>query len=91
MVILRSPKGWTAPREVDGHHLAQGLKVRMTPHWREMDSNFQYASTVTLVCAATSSSIIGSPPMFPFWLRSGGANNSKLGLLLGQGRRRQAL
>ena len=26
-----------------------------------MDSNFQYASTVTLVCAPTSSSIIWSP------------------------------
>ena len=34
------------PREVDGHHLAQGPKVRMTLCWREMDSNFQYASAV---------------------------------------------
>ena len=21
MIVLRSPKGWTAPREVDGHYL----------------------------------------------------------------------
>jgi hypothetical protein len=45
----------------------QGNEVRfqLTPRWRETDSNFQYASTVTLVCAPTSSSIIGSPSMFP--------------------------
>ena len=43
-----------------------GPSSHLTLRWREMDSNFQYASTVTLVCAPTSSSIIGSPSMFPF-------------------------
>jgi hypothetical protein len=40
---------------------------------------------VTLVCAPTSSSIIGSPSMFPFqYIGSAPEDNSKLGLLLGQ-------
>jgi len=31
MVILRSPKGWTAPREVDGHHLEGFWRAHQIP------------------------------------------------------------
>jgi xylulose-5-phosphate/fructose-6-phosphate phosphoketolase len=31
MVILRSPKGWTAPREVDGHYLEGFWRAHQIP------------------------------------------------------------
>lgn len=31
MIILRSPKGWTAPREVDGHHLEGYWRAHQIP------------------------------------------------------------
>src|SRR5512142_829102 len=31
MIVLRSPKGWTAPREVDGHHLEGFWRAHQVP------------------------------------------------------------
>lgn len=31
MIVLRSPKGWTAPREVDGHHLEGFWRAHQIP------------------------------------------------------------
>jgi xylulose-5-phosphate/fructose-6-phosphate phosphoketolase len=31
MIILRSPKGWTAPREIDGHHLEGFWRAHQIP------------------------------------------------------------
>ncbi len=31
MIILRSPKGWTAPREIDGHYLEGFWRARQIP------------------------------------------------------------
>ena len=31
MIILRSPKGWTAPREVDGHYLEGFWRAHQIP------------------------------------------------------------
>ncbi len=31
MIVLRSPKGWTAPREVDGHYLEGFWRAHQIP------------------------------------------------------------
>ena len=31
MIVLRSPKGWTAPREVDGHYLEGFWRAHQVP------------------------------------------------------------
>ena len=31
MIVLRSPKGWTAPREVDGHYLEGFWRAHQMP------------------------------------------------------------
>jgi pullulanase/glycogen debranching enzyme len=35
MIVLRTPKGWTAPKQVDGHHLEGFWRARIRCRWQK--------------------------------------------------------
>ena len=54
VVILRSPKGWTAPRQVDGHYLEGFWRAHQVPTADIAAKPEPIASCWKAGCAATS-------------------------------------
>jgi xylulose-5-phosphate/fructose-6-phosphate phosphoketolase len=43
MIVLRSPKGWTAPKEVDGHRIEGSWRAHQVPDRRREDESRAFA------------------------------------------------
>ena len=53
MIVLRSPKGWTGPKEVDGHKVEDFWRSHQVP-CSSPDTNPEHLQTARNGCAATS-------------------------------------
>ena len=53
MIILRSPKGWTAPREIDGHYLEGFWRAHQIPI-TDIATNPSHLKCLRAGCAATN-------------------------------------
>jgi xylulose-5-phosphate/fructose-6-phosphate phosphoketolase len=52
MIVLRTPKGWTGPKEVDGKHIEGSFRAHQVPSTRRPPEHLQLLEDSG--CAATS-------------------------------------